>query len=378
MLQSIQDDMAELATSIIQALPTPVLLLDPANTVVFANSASEQYFQTSLRLLTGMSATAVIPPTSPIFGLIEKVRADQSSASEYEVLIGTPRSGGERAVDVQASSVIERPGHVLLLIQPRSAAQTFDNQLTYRGAARTVSGLATMLAHEIRNPLSGIRGAAQLIAPTLGDDDRALAQLICDETDRIRGLVDQLEVFSDDRPIEREPINIHSVLDHVKFLAANSYAGGIVIKEQYDPSLPPVFGNRDQLIQVFLNLVKNATEAVCETKSKGPISLSTAFRPGLKLTAQGSHERLSLPLEVRVMNPGPAIPPERLTRVFEPFYTTKASGKGLGLALVAKIIRDHGGVVECQSNDERTTFRILLPMQAAGQPFAHPADTDRP
>ncbi|MDH3742139.1 MAG: ATP-binding protein [Hyphomicrobiales bacterium] len=355
------------AQAILQAMPNPLVVLDAANTIVYANMAAEQFFQTSLKMLQAMSITDIIPSTSPVFGLISAVRADEASANEYEVLVGTPRSGGERLVDIQAAVVLDEPGCVLLQVLTRSMAQKIDKQLTHRGAARTVSGLATMLAHEIKNPLSGIRGAAQLIEPSVTGDDLALARLIRDETDRIGGLVDQLEIFSDERPIDRVAINIHAVLDHVKTLARTGVARDVTIHEQYDPSLPLVLGNRDQLVQVFLNLVKNAAEAIAEAGNAGQITLTTAYRPGIKLAVPGGRERISLPLEVNVHNTGSVIPNDLLPHVFEPFYSTRAGGKGLGLPLVAKIIGDHGGVVECQSLDDRTTFRVLLPMHSADQ-----------
>ena len=148
-------------------------------------------------------------------------------------------------------------------------AQMIERQLTHRAAARSVSGLAAVLAHEIKNPLSGIRGAAQLLESERTDSDRTLTQLICAETDRIRKLVDRMEVFGDERPLQREPVNIHDVLDHVKQIARNRLRPAIRIVENYDPSLPPVPGNRDKLIQVYLNLVKNAAEAIGEERADG-------------------------------------------------------------------------------------------------------------
>ena len=226
---------------------------------------------------------------------------------------------------------------------------------------RSVTGLAAMLAHEIKNPLSGIRGAAQLLESTVGENDRVLTQLIRDEADRIVKLVDRMEVFSDERPIDREPVNIHRVLEHVKRIAVSGFAHHIKITENYDPSLPPVWGNRDQLVQVFLNLVKNAAEAIGPDAKDGEISLTTAFRPGVRLSVPGTSERISLPLEFSVRDNGPGISSELLPHLFDPFVTTKTSGSGLGLALVAKIIGDHGGVIDCESTKGRTNFRILLP-----------------
>lgn len=239
-------------------------------------------------------------------------------------------------------------------------ADKIDRQLTHRGAARSVTGLASMLAHEIKNPLSGIRGAAQLLEHSVGDDDRALTQLITEEADRIVQLVDRMEVFADERPVERAPVNIHVVLDRVKRIAQSGFGRDIAIREDYDPSLPPVWGNSDQLIQIFLNLVKNASEAVGD-RSDAVIELTTAFRPGIRLSVPGSGERVGLPLEFCVKDNGPGVPEDLLPHLFDPFVTTKTNGTGLGLALVAKIVGDHGGVIECDTHKDRTVFRILLP-----------------
>lgn len=249
-------------------------------------------------------------------------------------------------------------------------ADKIDRQLTHRGAARSVTALASMLAHEIKNPLSGIRGAAQLLEQSADDSDRALTRLICDEADRIVKLVDRMEVFSDERPIERDAVNIHVVLEHVKKLAASGFASRIKFIEEYDPSLPPVFANRDQLVQVFLNLIKNAAEAIGGA-ADGEIHLSTAFRPGVRLTVPGSSTRVSLPLEFCVRDNGPGVPEDVRPHLFDPFVTTKTSGSGLGLALVAKIIGDHGGIVECDSVPRRTTFRVLLPTFTQNGAIAH-------
>jgi two-component system, NtrC family, nitrogen regulation sensor histidine kinase GlnL len=258
--------------------------------------------------------------------------------------------------------VPDEPGTILMVLLERAAAERLDRQLTHRKSARSVSGLASMLAHEIKNPLSGIRGAAQLIEPALAAEDRELTRLICAETDRIRDLLDQMEVFSDDRPPQLGPVNLHAVLDHVEQLVLAGFARGVSIRQEYDPSLPFAQGNRDQLVQVFLNLAKNAAEAIEESASAGEIVFQTAFRPGIRMGVPGSPERISLPLEVCVHDTGAGIHDDILPHLFDPFVTSKSNGKGLGLALVAKIIRDHGGMIDCRSANRRTTFRVLLPM----------------
>jgi two-component system, NtrC family, nitrogen regulation sensor histidine kinase GlnL len=240
-----------------------------------------------------------------------------------------------------------------------------------------VSGMATMLAHEIKNPLSGIRGAAQLLEPVLDGDDRALAKLICEETDRIRDLVDQMEVFSDERPLDRAAINIHVVLDRVKQLTAASAGDSIVIREDYDPSLPAVLGNQDQLVQAFLNLAKNAAESIGAEDGSGEITFTTAFRPGVKLSLPGSTERVSLPFEVCVNDTGPGISEDLRPHIFDAFVTTKPQGRGLGLAMVAKIVRDHGGMVEYIPRERGTTFRVLLPMLRQQTPVNSELERDR-
>jgi len=250
---------------------------------------------------------------------------------------------------------------VVVMLQQRTMADKMNRQLTHRGAARSVIALAAMLAHEIKNPLSGIRGAAQLLEQQASDDDRILTRLICDEADRIVKLVDRMEVFGDQRPVEREQVNIHVVFDHVRRLAQSGFARHIRFVEEYDPSLPAVLANRDQLVQVFLNLVKNAAEAIGESAPDGEIQLSTAFRPGVRLSLPGSKSKVSLPLEFCIKDNGPGVPDDLMPNLFDPFVTTKPTGSGLGLALAAKIIGDHGGIIECESQSRRTIFRVLMP-----------------
>jgi len=313
-----------------------------------------------------------VPFGSPLLALVDQVRAKGAAVNEYRVDLGSPRMPGDRVVDLHVAPLPERPEHVVVMLQERTIADKMDRQLTHRGAARSVIALAAMLAHEIKNPLSGIRGAAQLLEQSVADDDRGLTRLICEEADRIVKLVDRMEVFTDERPVEREPVNIHVVLEHVKRLTHSGFARHIKFVEDYDPSLPPVLANRDHLIQVFLNLVKNAAEAIGDSAGDGEISLTTAFRPGVRLALAGSKTRVSLPLEFCVRDNGPGVPEDLLPHLFDPFVTTKPSGSGLGLALAAKIIGDHGGIIECESQPRRTVFRVLMPMYA-GAP-AEPRD----
>ena len=367
----VEPDYASIA---VNNLRHAVILVDPLGYIVFANSDAEILFNASRAMLSRSKLNSLVPFGSPLLSLVEQVREIMSPVNEYKVEISSPRLGSDKIVDLYVSPCPEMHGTVSVMFQERSMADKMDRQLTHRGAARSVTGLASMLAHEIKNPLSGIRGAAQLLETVVDDSDRELTRLITEETDRIVHLVDRMEVFSDERPISRQPVNIHVVLDHVKSVARNGFASRIKFSEDYDPSLPPVHANRDQLIQVFLNLVKNAAESIGPDTS-GEITLSTAFRPGIRLSVPGVSDKVSLPLEFCVHDNGAGVASELIPHMFDPFITTKQNGSGLGLALVAKIVRDHGGVVECDSQPRRTTFRIMLPaytgseLAEEGSPF---------
>ena len=351
------------AASVLAAMPSPVLAIGPDAVILFMNSAAENFFEASAPTVLGCVLQEFLPPDSPVFNLIATVRATGNSVSDYGVPIDTPRLGS-RVVMIQVAPMGENADNLVIMLQERSIARKIDLQLTHRSAARSVTAMAAMLAHEVKNPLSGIRGAAQLLEENAVPADRELTRLICDETDRIVKLVDRMEVFSDSRPIERRAVNIHDVLYHVRRLAQSGFARDCRFVEDYDPSLPPVFGNRDMLVQVFLNLVKNAAEAAPE--QGGEIGLASAYQHGVRLAVAGNRSTVQLPLVVTITDNGGGIPEDVAVNLFDPFVTTKHNGTGLGLALVAKIIGDHGGVIEFDSQPRRTVFRVFLPMAPSG------------
>lgn len=357
---------------LLAALPHPILVLGDDDRVIYANPAAEIFTSSGQAVLKRQRLADIVAFGCPLLALVEQVRRTDATVNEYGVEVMMPRIDGAKLVDVHSGTLPDQPGLVLLMLQQRSMAQMIERQLTHRAAARSVSGMAAVLAHEIKNPLSGIKGAAQLLEPALSDEDRVLSQLICTETERIRQLVDRMEVFGDERPMQKEPVNIHAVLDHVRRLAESGIGRNIRFVAEYDPSLPAVPGNRDKLVQAFLNLVKNAVEAIEERGEAGRIVLTTAFRPGMRLSVPGSGPRVALPLMIEITDNGAGIPQSVKEHLFDPFVTTKRTGSGLGLALVAKIIGDHGGVIECDSEPKRTVFRVLMPMQGRVTPPPSP------
>ncbi|MFO1158017.1 MAG: ATP-binding protein [Reyranellaceae bacterium] len=347
-------------TAILDSLSEAVLVVDASGLIHYANLSAEQFFGVGRARLVAHPLSEFMPEDAPLFSLLEQVLVSGGAVAENGVTLVSPRIGN-RFCALRLSPVVDSDGLVVVSLVEQTIARNIDRQMSHRSAARSVSALAAMLAHEVKNPLSGIRGAAQLIEQSVPDSERELTRLICEETDRIVALVDRMEAFADGRPIERGPINIHQVLNHVRRIAQNGFGKSVRFIETYDPSLPDIHGDRDQLIQVFLNLVKNA----CEVPGDGDreIELSTAYRHGLRLAVPGQQAKVNLPLVVSVRDNGRGVAEEIRAHLFDAFVTNKPTGTGLGLALVAKIINDHGGAIEFESEPGRTTFRVMLPLQ---------------
>lgn len=353
------------AGTILSALPVAVVALDATGRFLFANHAAEQFFVTSAVQLVGLRLADFVPAEGILFQMIHQVRNDGVTIDAHDLALESPRLA-RRNANVQVAPLPEVAGGVVLGLEVTVAARSSDERSPASPERRGIAGMAAVLAHEVKNPLSGIRGAAQLLEASSAPQDRELAILIRDEADRIRALIERMELLGRE-PVGCGPVNIHRVLEHVRRLAKSGFARNIRLIEHYDPSLPPALGDRDQLVQVMLNLVKNAAEAIIASEvAGGEIVLSTAFRPGVWLAAGQGQERRHLPLLVGVRDNGMGIPARLRPHLFEPFVSGKEGGSGLGLALVAKIIDEHGGMIDVESRPGRTEFRLHLPVAGEG------------
>lgn len=335
------------------ASPWPALVVDGGDRIADATEAARVLFGSGR---AGRPLASLSPGGPALQALTERCRLDGAPLHDSAVILAG--AGGARVAEVVGTPLDDAA--VLLTVRP------LDDEVPRRTAEglSAAAGLGRTLAHEIKNPLAGIRGAAQLLAVGAKPDDRALAQLIVDETERVRRLIDRVEAFSDARAPARLPVNLHAVLDRVRRLVESGAGPAARFRERYDPSLPDAEGDEDQLVQVVLNLVKNAAEAAARPERAGEITLATAWRQGARTPqADGSGWR-STPLELRVEDDGPGVDPALRARLFDPFVTGKPQGEGLGLTLAAKLAADHGGSLDFTSEPGRTVFRLRLPAVA--------------
>jgi len=347
------------------SLPVPALLIDADDRISESNPAAETFLNLSSRALVGSGLWDKVMIDAPLETAYARARETRTSLFINDVDVGS----GERAplqCNVQIAPLIGAEGHMLMLISPREMASRITQNAQIHRAARSAIGMAEMLAHEIKNPLAGIAGAAQLLSMSLEKDDLELTDLIVEETRRIVKLLEQVEQFGNLRPPKLGAVNIHDILDRVRQSAAVGFGAHMMLIEDYDPSLPPTWADADQLVQVFLNLVKNASEV---GQAGGSVTLRTFYDPSLRLRRDDG-TRARLPLQVEIIDDGPGLSPDIAPEVFEPFVSGRENGTGLGLALVSKLIGQIGGWISVDSVPGRTVFRVSLPVV--------PKDTDPP
>ncbi|MDX8349038.1 MULTISPECIES: two-component system sensor histidine kinase NtrB [unclassified Cognatiyoonia] len=344
-------------TALWNSLPVPALLLDDDDLIVSSNPAAESFLNMSTKALMRQKLWDTVMIDAPLEAPFARARKNRTSLFVNDVDVGS----GERAprlCNLQFAPLQGGDDTMIVMISPREIASRINQNHSSEKAAKSAIGMAEMLAHEIKNPLAGITGAAQLLSMGLNQDDREMTDLIVEESRRIVKLLEQVEQFGNLRPPVLKPVNIHDVLDRARQSAAVGFGAHMLFIEDYDPSLPQTLADADQLLQVFLNLLKNASEA---NKEGGSIRLHTFYETSLRVRrSDGTQARL--PLQIEIIDDGPGLPPEIADDVFEPFVSGRENGTGLGLALVSKLIGDAGGWISVESVPGRTVFRISLPL----------------
>lgn len=340
------------------SLPMPALVIGKTNRILAVNPPAETFLNTSARMVLQQEVSDKLLVDVDLTSALTRSRSNQALVNINDVQITT----GERVVQhclIQIAPLQDTQDQLLMLISPREMADRIGRARNATSAAKSAIGMAEMLAHEIKNPLAGISGAAQLLSMNLTPEDREMTDLIVEETRRIVKLLEQVEQFGNLRPPDCRAVNIHDALDRARRSAQMGYASHMMIVEDYDPSLPATWADPDQLMQVFLNLIKNATEAA--NNHRGTIRLRSFYDISLRLRRRDG-TGASLPLQIEIIDDGPGIPPDIASDIFEPFVSGRENGTGLGLALVSKIITDHGGLISVESVPGRTVFRISLPV----------------
>jgi len=356
------------------SLPVPAILLDPDDMIDDANPAAELFLNASLKSVRGQPVWDRVMVDAPMQEAFDRARETSTPLFVNDVDVGT----GERVplhCNLQIAPLQGRPGFMILLISPRELAGRVTHSHSVKSAAKSAIGMAEMLAHEIKNPLAGITGAAQLLSMGLSAEDMELTDLIVEESRRIVKLLEQVEQFGNLSPPDQREVNVHDVLDRARRSALLGCGAHMKIIEDYDPSLPMAWGDPDQLLQVVLNLVKNASEAA--DKKGGTIRLRSYFEHSFRLRRSDGAGQ-SLPLQIEVIDDGPGLPPDIAGDIFDPFVSGRENGTGLGLALVSKIMSDHHGWISVDSVPGRTVFRMSLPRAPREKPASRYPTQQKP
>jgi len=343
-------------THLWSSLPVPALLLSVEDTILGSNPAAEAFLNLSAKSLRGAQLWDKVMIDAALEAPYARAKELRTSLFLNDVDVGSGM-GAPMLCNVQFAPLGGTDDQMIMMISPREIASRMTHSGSSGKAAKSAIGMAEMLAHEIKNPLAGITGAAQLLSMNLAPQDQEMTDLIVEESRRIVKLLEQVEQFGNLRQPQRRPVNIHDVLDRARQSAAVGFGAHMFFVVDYDPSLPLADVDADQLQQVLLNLLKNASEA---GKDGGTIRLRTFYDAALRVRqADGTHARL--PLQIEVIDDGPGLPAEIANDIFEPFVSGRENGTGLGLALVSKLIHDGGGWITVESVPGKTVFRVSLP-----------------
>ena len=363
------------AKQMMDILPFPVFMLDENDRFLWLNHAAEGFFHSSQAMLVPMQMSELLISDSPFFSLVRRARQSERPVSDKSLRLISPKFGVRNAAiqvtPLPVSENVDERGAVLVTLQEQGLSDKLAAQNTVKSAALSMSKMTSLLAHEVKNPLAGIKGAAQLLETEIPEESRELSSMIVTEADRITALLNRIENLSSDMPVQLKDVNIHEILDHCIRITTASFGRHLDIKCHYDPSLPNIDADPDLLVQCFLNLFKNASEV---TDDKGILTLTTSYSLSRYLSTSQSFQ-VHLPLQIEIEDNGSGIPEELQDYIFEPFISGKQSGSGLGLAMVASVVADHGGAISVDTSPAGTCFTVNLPIPShvTGRRARHPA-----
>jgi two-component system nitrogen regulation sensor histidine kinase GlnL len=363
------------AKQMMDILPFPVFMLDENDRFLWLNHAAEGFFHSSQAMLVPMQMSELLISDSPFFSLVRRARQSERPVSDKSLRLISPKFGVRNAAiqvtPLLVSENVDERGAVLVTLQEQGLTDKLAAQNTVKSTALSMSKMTSLLAHEVKNPLAGIKGAAQLLETEIPEESRELSSMIVTEADRITALLNRIENLSSDMPVQLKDVNIHEILDHCIRITTASFGRHLDIKCHYDPSLPNIDADPDLLVQCFLNLFKNASEV---TDDKGILTLTTSYNLSRYLSTSQSFQ-VHLPLQIEIEDNGSGIPEELQDYIFEPFISGKQSGSGLGLAMVASVVADHGGAISVDTSPAGTCFTVNLPIPShvTGRRARHPA-----
>ena len=348
--------------NILNELRTPVFLVSKDNNILYLNAIGEEFFGCSSNLIVGNSIYDLIPKDSPVSNLLARVRKFKNGLTE-ESLDFSNINFPNRKVRAHIVPLSFDSNQIIIQLSELTVSEMFQSQRINTKITKSFSNMIDMLMHELKNPLAGIKGASQLIESDLNSDRnvKELTTLINVESDRIVSLLNRMEQINNNNVTTNyQFLNVHKILNHCTLVAKNSFGSNIKFIESFDPSLPDFFVNKDLLIQIVINILKNSCEA---SSNNGKIKIKTSFNSDKKISFSYEEIPTSLPLQLEFIDYGEGISKNLLQNIFDPFVSSKKEGKGLGLSIVASGLQDMGAVIDVCSSSSSTNFCINFPLK---------------